>query len=195
MLRPSNDVVAPIRLRSPQRAARGSRALLFLLWMAAMACGISLPHAARAEEQPTREPAIEQRLQALIPELESLHCQRDEGIRPARASPWVSSRTTGSSTPRVSACAARPAARPSIRVPFSRLAQPPRRFSPRRWPSWSIGASCEWDDRVVDLDPEFQLKDPWVTREFRVFDLAAQRSGLPPYVNDMLVILASTRWR
>ena len=71
MLRPSNDVVAPIRLRSPQRAARGSRALLFLLWMAAMACGISLPHAARAEEQPTREPAIEQRLQALIPALES----------------------------------------------------------------------------------------------------------------------------
>jgi CubicO group peptidase (beta-lactamase class C family) len=37
-----------------------------------------------------------------------------------------------------------------------------------------------WDDRVVDLDPEFQLKDPWVTREFRVFDLLAQRSGLPP---------------
>ena len=42
----------------------------------------------------------------------------------------------------------------------------------------------KWDDRVVDLDPEFQLKDPWVTREFRVFDLLAQRSGLPPYVND-----------
>ncbi len=37
-----------------------------------------------------------------------------------------------------------------------------------------------WDDRVVDLDPEFQLNDPWVTREFRVFDLLAQRSGLPP---------------
>ena len=37
-----------------------------------------------------------------------------------------------------------------------------------------------WDDRVVDLDPDFQLKDPWVTREFRVFDLLAQRSGLPP---------------
>ena len=43
-----------------------------------------------------------------------------------------------------------------------------------------------WDDRVVDLDPDFQLKDAWVTREFRVFDLMAQRSGLPPYVNDML---------
>jgi CubicO group peptidase (beta-lactamase class C family) len=43
-----------------------------------------------------------------------------------------------------------------------------------------------WDDRIVDLDPDFQLSDPWVTREFRVFDLLAQRSGLPPYVNDML---------
>jgi CubicO group peptidase (beta-lactamase class C family) len=46
-----------------------------------------------------------------------------------------------------------------------------------------------WDDRIVDLDPEFQLRDPWVTREFRVFDLTAQRSGLPPYVNDMLAVL------
>jgi CubicO group peptidase (beta-lactamase class C family) len=42
------------------------------------------------------------------------------------------------------------------------------------------------DDRVIDLYPDFQLKDPWVTREFRVFDLIAQRSGLPPYANDML---------
>ena len=46
-----------------------------------------------------------------------------------------------------------------------------------------------WDDRIVDLYPEFQLKDPWVTREFRVFDLLAQRSGLPPLVNDMLAVL------
>ena len=46
-----------------------------------------------------------------------------------------------------------------------------------------------WDDRVIDLDPNFQLKDPWATREFRVFDLMAQRSGLPPYANDMLGLL------
>src|SRR5262245_2632041 len=46
-----------------------------------------------------------------------------------------------------------------------------------------------WDDRVVDLYPEFQLKDPWVTREFRVFDLPAMRSGLPSLVNDILVML------
>jgi CubicO group peptidase (beta-lactamase class C family) len=48
--------------------------------------------------------------------------------------------------------------------------------------------SFKWDDRVVDLYPDFQLKDPWVTREFRVFDLIAQRSGLPPYANDMVGI-------
>jgi len=47
----------------------------------------------------------------------------------------------------------------------------------------------QWEDRVVDLYPEFQLKDPWVTREFRVFDLLAMRSGLPPLVNDILVML------
>ena len=44
----------------------------------------------------------------------------------------------------------------------------------------------KWDDRVVDLYQDFQMKDPWVTREFRVFDLIAQRSSLPPYANDML---------
>jgi CubicO group peptidase (beta-lactamase class C family) len=48
-----------------------------------------------------------------------------------------------------------------------------------------------WDDRVVDLDPEFQLEDAWVTREFRIFDLLAQRSGLPPYVNDVVGILGA----
>ena len=46
-----------------------------------------------------------------------------------------------------------------------------------------------WEDRVVDLYPEFRLKDPWVAREFRVFDLPAQRSGLPPLVNDIFVML------
>lgn len=43
-----------------------------------------------------------------------------------------------------------------------------------------------WDDRVVDLDPAFALKSPYVTRAFRIYDLLAQRSGLPPYANDSL---------
>ncbi len=41
--------------------------------------------------------------------------------------------------------------------------------------------SYEWEDRVIDLLPDFRLADPWVTREFQVVDLLAQRSGLPPF--------------
>jgi CubicO group peptidase (beta-lactamase class C family) len=37
------------------------------------------------------------------------------------------------------------------------------------------------------------MRDPWVTREFRFFDLLAQRSGLPPYANDELGNLGMDR--
>jgi CubicO group peptidase (beta-lactamase class C family) len=47
----------------------------------------------------------------------------------------------------------------------------------------------KWSDRVVDHVPSFQLADPWVSRDFRILDLAAQRSGLTPYVNDDLTFL------
>ncbi len=46
-----------------------------------------------------------------------------------------------------------------------------------------------WEDRAVDRHPGFQMKDPWVTAEFRVFDLLAQRSGLPPHANDAVGLL------
>ena len=48
-----------------------------------------------------------------------------------------------------------------------------------------------WDDRVVDRFPDFEMKDSWVTREFRVFDLLAQRSGLPPSANDFVGLLGA----
>jgi CubicO group peptidase (beta-lactamase class C family) len=47
----------------------------------------------------------------------------------------------------------------------------------------------EWAQRVVGVYPQFILHDPWVTREFRIFDLLAQRSGMRPYVNDGLTFL------
>lgn len=47
----------------------------------------------------------------------------------------------------------------------------------------------KWADPVVDHRPSFQLADPWITRDFRILDLAAQRSGLTPYVNDGLTFL------
>ncbi len=44
-----------------------------------------------------------------------------------------------------------------------------------------------WTDRVEDHYPAFRLYDPWVSREFRIVDLLAQRSGLAPYVLDFMV--------
>lgn len=48
-----------------------------------------------------------------------------------------------------------------------------------------------WDDRVIDHLPEFQLYDPYVTREMRIRDLLCHRSGLPTFGGDHLWI-AST---
>ncbi|MFC4298032.1 serine hydrolase [Castellaniella hirudinis] len=39
-----------------------------------------------------------------------------------------------------------------------------------------------WDDKVAGLYPGFRLMDAWVTGEFEVADLLAQRSGLPASV-------------
>ena len=50
-----------------------------------------------------------------------------------------------------------------------------------------------WDDRIVDLDPEFQLKESWVTREFRMFDVIAQRRGCRPMPTTCSACLASMR--
>lgn len=36
-----------------------------------------------------------------------------------------------------------------------------------------------WDDRVIDHLPEFQMYDPYVTRELTVRDLLTHRTGLP----------------
>ena len=46
-----------------------------------------------------------------------------------------------------------------------------------------------WDARIVDLDDGFEMKDPWVTREFRVSDLLAQHSSMPPSANDVMGML------
>jgi len=42
-----------------------------------------------------------------------------------------------------------------------------------------------WTDPVIQHLPDFQMADPWVTKEFQVRDLTAQHSGLPSYAGDM----------
>ncbi|TMO60126.1 serine hydrolase [Pseudoalteromonas aurantia] len=43
-----------------------------------------------------------------------------------------------------------------------------------------------WNDKVIDYLPQFQMYDPWVTREFTIRDLLTHRSGLPLGAGDLL---------
>lgn len=51
----------------------------------------------------------------------------------------------------------------------------------------------DWNDHVVDHLPDFMMFDPWVTREFMVWDLMAQHSGLAPYSGDFQSFLGFDR--
>ncbi len=45
----------------------------------------------------------------------------------------------------------------------------------------------QWNDKVIDHLPEFQLFDPFATREFTIIDLLTHRSGLPLGAGDLLI--------
>lgn len=44
----------------------------------------------------------------------------------------------------------------------------------------------QWDDKVVKYIPEFQLYDPWVTKEFTIRDLLTHRSGMGLGAGDLM---------
>ncbi len=50
-----------------------------------------------------------------------------------------------------------------------------------------------WNSRISDLDPGFQLADPWVTREVRIDDLFSHRGGLPDHAGDLLEDMGYSR--
>ncbi len=55
------------------------------------------------------------------------------------------------------------------------------------------GKKLDWPDRVAEHLPQFQMFDPWVTRQFEVADLMAQHTGLPPYAGDNEAIMGFDR--
>ncbi|MEW6363872.1 MAG: serine hydrolase [Acidobacteriota bacterium] len=50
-----------------------------------------------------------------------------------------------------------------------------------------------WGDKVRDHFPDFKMYDSWVTKEFLVADLLAQRPGIPPYSLDMMSLVGFSR--
>jgi CubicO group peptidase (beta-lactamase class C family) len=51
----------------------------------------------------------------------------------------------------------------------------------------------DWNDRIVDLDPQFELSDPNVTKQLTIRDLISHRSGLPTSAGDALEDLGFSR--
>ncbi|MGB5953659.1 MAG: serine hydrolase domain-containing protein [Ornithinimicrobium sp.] len=51
----------------------------------------------------------------------------------------------------------------------------------------------DWDQPVTEIDPSFELADPWVTENVSFADLYAHRSGLPDHAGDLLEDLGSDR--
>ena len=50
-----------------------------------------------------------------------------------------------------------------------------------------------WDSKLSVLDPDFEMFDPWITREITIRDMYAHRSGLPAHAGDLLEDLGFTR--
>lgn len=46
----------------------------------------------------------------------------------------------------------------------------------------------DWDDPVRDYIPEFEMSDPYITREFSIRDALTHRSGLPLGAGDLLFV-------
>lgn len=44
-----------------------------------------------------------------------------------------------------------------------------------------------WQSKVIDIIPEFQMPDPYVTREFTIIDLLAHNSGLGLGAGDLMI--------
>lgn len=53
--------------------------------------------------------------------------------------------------------------------------------------------TLKWEDSVISHLSTFRMSDPWVTTEFQIQDLLAQRSGLPAYAGDTQAFLGFTK--
>ena len=153
-----------------------------------VAVSLSLPNTAKAAEPSKTEATMEGRVQALIPDIEAYITSGMKGFDiPGLAIGIVAN-------DRLIYAKGFGVRSKSNRQPVDthtifQIGSNTKAFLTATMAIMVDRGKLRWDDRVVDLYPEFRLKDPWVTREFRLFDLTAQRSGLPPLVNDILVML------
>ena len=186
MMIPSSrsDRAAPAGSAARLQACRCARGVLLPLLMAAMLSAVDLSNVAWAVEPSKPELPLEARIQALIPDIEAYIVSSMK----AYDSPGLAIGIVANDRliyAKGFGVRSKSGAPVDARTVFQ-IGSTTKGFLAATMALMVDRGKVRWDDRVVDLDPGFQLKDPWVTREFRVFDLLAQRSGLPPYANDAL---------
>jgi CubicO group peptidase (beta-lactamase class C family) len=161
--------------------------LLLPLLMIAALTTINLPNAARAAELSKTDAVMEDRVRALIPDIEAYIASgmKAFGVPGVAIGIVIGDRLVYAKGFGVRSKAGDV---PVDTHTVFQIGSATKGFLATTMAIMVDRGKLRWDDRVVDLEPDFQLKDPWVTREFRVFDLLAQRSGLPPYANDGLAI-------
>jgi CubicO group peptidase (beta-lactamase class C family) len=159
----------------PQSAAEISRPevyrLVLVLFLSSLiivvALTLNLPNTAKAAEPSTTKATIEGRVQELIPDIEAYITSGMKGFDiPGLAIGIVANnrliyakgfgvRSKSNGLP------------VDTRTVFQ-IGSTTKAFLTATMAIMVDRGKLRWDDRVVDLYPEFRLKDPWVTREFRV---------------------------
>lgn len=70
---------------------------------------------------------------------------------------------------------------------YFRLASTSKAFTAAALAILVDDGKLNWNDKVITHLPEFQLQDPWVSREFTVKDLLVHRSGLVGGAGDSMI--------
>ena len=179
-----SNVCARSRLAARPRTFRGWMGVSLSFLMAAMFSSVTIPNVARAVDPVKPEAAAENRTQALIPDIEAYIAN---GMSAFDVPGLAIGIVAGDKLVYAKGFGLRSkGGEPVDTRTIFQIGSATKAFLAATMAMMVDRRKLRWDDRIADLDPDFQLSDPWVTREFRVFDLLAQRSGLPPYVNDML---------
>ena len=184
----SRTVVARAGSAATAGARRHATGVMRALLMAAVLWGASVPSVTRAEELSKSAAPMEARVKALIPDLET-YIQR--GMKAYDLPGLAIGVVAGDRLVYAKGFGVRSKAGGApvdTRTAFQ-IGSLTKGFLATTMAIMVDRDKVHWDDRVVDLYPAFQFHDAWVTREFRVFDLLAQRSGLRPLVNDVVALL------
>src|SRR4030095_7965133 len=163
-----SDVVAPAGSSVGPRVYRHATAVVLQLLMAAL-CIVNAPRGLQAAEATQTPSTMEERVRVLLPDLEAYVARGMQAfdvpglaIGMVAGDKLVYAKGFG-------VCSKTGGVPVDTRTIFQ-IGSTTKAFLATTLAIMVDRGTLRWDDRLVDLDADFQFKDPWVTREFRVFD-------------------------